>query len=189
MKYDPVIHHRQSIRLKNYDYSQAGAYFVTICTQERECLLGEVVNASISLSQYGTIVQQVWQQIPHHFSSATLDAAVIMPNHFHGIIIIADDSLPIKQNSSDVPLKRNSKKPTLGQIVAYFKYQSTKLINSMRDMTGVKLWQRNYYEHIIRSEASLSRLRIYIEQNPQKWQHDQLHPQNSSKYGETSITY
>jgi len=173
MKYDPVVHHRRSIRLQDYDYSQGGAYFVTICTQGRECLLGKVVDTSICLSQYGVIVEQVWQQIPHHFPSVTLDAAVIMPNHFHGIVVITEERLPIQQNS---------KKPTVGQIVAYFKYQSTKLINAARGLTEVKFWQRNYYEHIIRSEASLAQLRTYIEQNPQKWQHDQLHPQNPSKW-------
>jgi putative transposase len=182
MKYDPAIHHRRSIRLQDYDYSQAGAYFVTICTQGRECLLGEVVDALLSRSQYGEIVEQVWHQIPHHFSSVTLDAAVIMPNHFHGIIVIAEESFLVQQKSHNLAPNQNSKKPTLGQIVAYFKYQSTKLINVARDLTGVKFWQRNYYEHIIRSEASLAQLRTYIEQNPQKWQHDQLHPQNPSKW-------
>jgi putative transposase len=182
MKYDPTIHHRRSIRLKNYDYSQAGAYFVTICTQGRECLLGEVVDASLFLNQYGVIVEQVWQQIPDHFSSVTLDAAVVMPNHFHGIIVIVDESLPIHKNSRDTSHKQNSKQLTLGKIVAYFKYQSTKLINAARDLTGVKFWQRNYYEHIIRSETSLAKLRTYIEQNPQKWQHDQLHPKHPSKW-------
>ena len=182
MKYDPAIHHRRSIRLKDYDYSQAGAYFVTICTQGRECLLGEVVDASIALSQYGVIVEQVWHQIPYHFTHVTLDAAVIMPNHFHGIIVIVEESFPVQQESPDLASKQNSKKPTLGQIVAYFKYQSTKLINAARDLIGVKFWQRNYYEHIIRSEASLAQLRTYIEQNPQKWKHDQLHPQNPSKW-------
>ncbi|MGP1386464.1 MAG: transposase [Thainema sp.] len=182
MKYDPAIHHRRSIRLKDYDYSQAGVYFVTICTQGRECLLGEVVNGALSLSQYGVIVEQVWHQIPLHFQFVTLDAAVIMPNHFHGIIVISEESFLIKQESKDLVSKQNSKKPTLGQIVAYFKYQSTKLINAARDLTGVKFWQRNYYEHIIRSEGSLAQLRTYIEQNPQKWKHDQLHPQNPSKW-------
>jgi len=182
MKYDPAIHHRRSIRLKDYDYSQAGAYFVTICIQGRECLLSEVVDTSIALSQYGAIVEQVWHHIPQRFSSVTLDAAVIMPNHFHGIIVIAEDSCPVQQESHDAASKQNSKKPTLGQIVAYFKYQSTKLINAVRDSTGVKFWQRNYYEHIIRSEASLDKLRTYIEQNPEKWQVDQLHPQNPSKW-------
>ena len=182
MKYDPAIHHRRSIRLKHYDYSRAGAYFVTICTQGRECLLGEVADASLTLSQYGVIVEQVWEQIPDHFSFVTLDAAVIMPNHFHGIIVIADESLHIQQKSSHLPHKQNCKKPTLGQIVGYFKYQSTKLINLMRDMTGAKFWQRNYYEHIIRNETSLARLRAYIERNPQHWQSDQLHPKNPSKW-------
>lgn len=176
MKYNPAIHHRRSIRLQNYDYSQSGAYFITICTQNRECLLGNVIDASMNLSQYGVIVEQTWHQISDHFLFVELDAAMIMPNHFHGIIVIFDRMSIAHQN---IP---NIKKPTLGQIVAYFKYQSTKLINTVRGMTGVKFWQRNYYEHIIRSEASLARLRAYIEQNPQKWQIDQLHPKNPSRW-------
>lgn len=182
MKYNSAIHHRRSIRLKDYDYSQAGAYFVTICTQGRECLLGEVVDDSVALSQYGVIVEQVWHQIPHHFFSITLDAAVIMPNHIHGIIVIAEESFLVQQESQDLAPNQNAKKPTLGQIIAYFKYQSTKLINVAQDLAGVKCWQRNYYEHLIRNEVSLAQLRTYIEQNPQKWKHDQLHPQNPSKW-------
>jgi putative transposase len=178
MKYNPAIHHRRSIRLKNYDYSQAGAYFITICTLNRECLLGNVIDATINLSQYGVIAEQVWHQIPYHFPSISLDAAVVMPNHFHGIIVFSEEHSSAYQPLLDTTPKNNIKKPTLGQAIAYFKYQSTKLINTVREMTGVRFWQRNYYEHIIRSETSLTRLRTYIEQNPLKWQIDQLHPGN-----------
>lgn len=180
MKYNPAIHHRRSIRLQNYDYGQAGAYFITICTQGRECLLGEVTNSSIELSEYGVIVEQVWQQIPKYFSTVALDAAVIMPNHFHGIIVISDEL--INSYFSDDITREKVKKPTLSKVVAYFKYQSTKLINTVREMTGVRFWQRNYYEHVIRSEHSLAQLREYIEHNPGQWQFDQLHPGNPSKW-------
>jgi len=144
-------------------------------------LLGNVVDAAVHLNQYGTIVEQIWHQIPHHFPSISIDAAVVMPNHFHGIIIISNEPSFPNQDLNKPP-KTDLKQPTLGQVVAYFKYQSTMLINTVRDMVGVKLWQRNYYEHIIRTDASLTRLRTYIEQNPQKWQIDQLHPENPSKW-------
>jgi len=182
MKYNPAIHHRRSIRLKNYDYSQVGAYFVTICVQGRECLLGEIVDVAINLSQYGVIVEQIWSHITQHFPSVSLDAAVVMPNHFHGIIVLCDVDVPSDLSSLNTGSQSKLTNPTLGQVVAYFKYQSTKQINALLDMAGVKFWQRNYYEHIIRSEASLSRLRSYIAQNPEKWQIDQLHPHNPSKW-------
>lgn len=157
-KYNPQIHHRRSIRLKNYDYSQAGAYFVTICVQNRECLLGNIENHTIKLNEYGLMVQKIWDYLPTHFENLELDAAVIMPNHFHGIIIITSSLLP----------KTPKNKTNLSSIVAYFKYQTTKLINQKRSQIGVKFWQRNYYEHIIRNENSLQILRQYIKENPIK---------------------
>lgn len=172
-KYNPQIHHRRSIRLKNYDYSQAGAYFVTICIQNRDCLLGNIENQAIQLNEYGLIVQEIWEHIPLHFNNVELDAAVIMPNHFHGIIIIT---------SCGSPQKIQKNKTNLSTIVAYFKYQTTKLINQKRHQIGIKLWQRNYYEHIIRNENSLQILRQYVQQNPIKWELDQLHPNNPSQW-------
>ncbi|MBE9078969.1 transposase [Romeria aff. gracilis LEGE 07310] len=175
-KYNPAIHHRRSIRLNNYDYSQAGAYFVTICTQQRKCLLGTINHASLELSQYGVIVENVWQQIPDHFPCVSLDAAVVMPNHFHGIVIISNQPIADDKNHNLETSDFKAKKPTLGQVVAYFKYQSTKHANLIRKMAGEKFWQRNYHESIIRSEHSLARVRKYVEKNPEKWQSDRLHP-------------
>ncbi|EKV02084.1 hypothetical protein Lepto7375DRAFT_4286 [Leptolyngbya sp. PCC 7375] len=184
MAYNSEIHHRRSIRLKNYDYRQSGAYFITICVQNRECLFGGIENRHMMLNQYGNVVTQIWQQVPHHFSNVEIDAAIVMPNHFHGILILQNPSTfaPLASDNKSSTTGSKVKNPTLGQVVAYFKYQSTKRINTMRSTHGIKVWQRNYYENIIRNEASLARIRAYIAKNPEKWIADQLHPHCLSKW-------
>ncbi|MBI5962671.1 MAG: transposase [Chloroflexi bacterium] len=215
-KFDPKQHHRRSIRLKGYDYAQAGAYYVTIVTWHRECLFGEVVDGEMILSPYGEIVQKWWNEIQNHFPIVETDAFVVMPNHVYGIIVITerrgavlaprgnpnlktletpesenkfmeqrkfikeDDSInqSISQNQGgETPPLRA---PTLGQIVAYFKYQSTKEMNAVSS-TGVitKFWQRNYYEHIIRNEQGLKNKTDYIEANPMLWDEDDMNPINA----------
>ncbi|WP_263971154.1 transposase [Leptolyngbya sp. PCC 6406] len=144
--------------------------------------MGKINDKSLHLNQHGLIVEKIWQEIPNHFPCISLDAAIVMPNHFHGILTILDNSISERSNHLSKTKNIREKRPRLGQVVAYFKYQSTKIININRDMIGVKLWQRSYYEHIIRSEASLNRLRQYILSNPEKWQLDQLHPENPSKW-------
>ncbi|MEQ8469346.1 MAG: transposase [Coleofasciculus sp. E1-EBD-02] len=198
--YNPQIHHRRSMRLKSYDYNQAGAYFVTICVQNRECLLGTITNQRVQLNEYGEITDQVWNYLPHHFENLEIDAAVIMPNHFHGIIftgLVSCKGLVSKPpNPPNFPNPPNpctglvSKPPNpffmqktqLGKIIAYFKYQTTKLINQKRDSIGSRFWQRNYYEHVIRNKKTLNILRKYIIENPWRWDNDQLHPNNPSKW-------
>ncbi|ESA33787.1 crispr-associated integrase [Leptolyngbya sp. Heron Island J] len=184
MAYNSEIHHRRSIRLKNYDYRQSGAYFITICVQNRECLFGGIENRHMMLNQYGNAVTQIWQQVPHHFSNVEIDAAIVMPNHFHGILILQNPSTvaPSAPDTTSSATGSKVKNPTLGQVVAYFKYQSTKHINNMRSACGIKVWQRNYYENIIRNEASLARIRAYIATNPEKWIADQLHSNCLSKW-------
>ena len=176
---------RRSIRLRNYDYSQAGAYFVTICCQDRQCYFGRIKNRKIELSIFGHIIKMNWENIPGHFKNVILDEYVIMPNHMHGIIIInghrfnigrGEVTSPLPMPQSPLPMPRSLlpmpqsspwlKKPTLGQIIAYFKYQSTKQVNRLRNSPGTKLWQRNYYEHIIRNELEINRIRKYIFKNP-----------------------
>lgn len=177
MKYDPRIHHRRSIRLGGYDYSQAGAYFITVVTQERKSLFGEVVNGEMRLNRYGGIVQKWWEAIPEHFPDVELGAFVIMPNHAHGIISLFDCrgtvSVPLGEviaqpGGETPPLQRR----TLGQIVAYFKYQSTKEINALTGGPRTRLWQRNYYEHIIRNQQDFELTWQYIESNPAQWETD-----------------
>ena len=191
-KFDPQKHHRRSIRLKGYDYSQEGAYYVTIVTWRREFLFGEIVNQEMMLSPYGEIVQKWWEEIPVHFSNVEMGAFVIMPNHVHGIIYILDgrgaETAPhdnVTQyalGGETPPLRAFDGIPTLGQIVAYFKYQSTKEMNKVENTgTGTKFWQRNYYEHIIRNDKDLQNKTDYIEANPRLWDEDDENPVNVNK--------
>ena len=199
-KFDPQKHHRRSIRLKGYDYSQEGAYYVTIVTWQRGFLFGNIVNQDMILSPYGEIVQKWWQEIPVHFSNVETGAFVVMPNHVHGIIYIFEErrgTVPVPEDNGEntiaqnkdmsdenlsgepPPLRAFDGTPTLGQIVAYFKYQSTKEMNKA-DNTGTvtKFWQRNYYEHIIRDEKDLQNKTDYIEANPLLWDEDDENPVN-----------
>lgn len=167
-KFDPQRLHRRSIRLKGYDYSSEGAYYVTIVAQGRECLFGEIVDGEVILNEYGKIIQKWWNEIPIHFPNVELGAFVIMPNHVHGIIFIFEERrgevLSPRENPNNNNLNANDqggetpplRKPTLGQIVAYFKYQSTKEMNKIETPNAItRFWQRNYYEHIICNEKEL----------------------------------
>jgi len=179
MKYNVDLHHRRSIRRNEYDYSLAGAYVVTTCINNRECLLGETRYNKVYLSNMGNIVKRAWIKIPEHFKDVRLDRFVIMPNHMHGIIVIQRkpskdiDVLPSKVNSNS---KRRAR--DLGQIVAYFKYQSTKLVNDLRKTPGSPLWQRNYYEHIIHDKEEMIKYHKYIQENPANWDNDKENPIN-----------
>ena len=166
MPYDPNVHHRRSIRLKDYDYTRPGAYFVTIATYERVECLGEVVDGEMSLSEEGRIAAETLQWVAGRYSYAELDAWVVMPNHVHAIIVFTDD---------DVGTNTYRRKP-LGRIIGVFKTVSTKRVNQLQDTPGRLLWQRNYYEHVIRNGRSLERLRRYIVSNPDRWPGDPEHP-------------
>jgi REP element-mobilizing transposase RayT len=195
-RFDPQKHHRRSIRLKHYDYASEGAYYVTIVTRGRNCVFGEIIDREMYLNEYGRIVQKWWEEIPIHFPNVKTGAFVIMPNHVHGIISITNECRgevisPHKNpNKNNIPIEQNLtkpqggatpplRKPTLGQIIAYFKYQSTKEIN-LADNTGVatKIWQRNYYERIIRNEEELKQKTDYILDNPSRWEEDRENPIN-----------
>lgn len=194
MPYDPEIHHRRSIRLKGYDYSQAGAYFITICTHNRECLFGEIIDGQMHLNEIGKIVESEWLKTAEIRDEVELDAFTVMPNHVHGIIVItgnAGTTEPVGAHGgapnvnmiaddwgSDTvgadgrpPLRRQPK--SLGSIIAGFKSTATKQINEIRRIPGAPVWQRNYYEHIIRNEKALYRIQRYIIENPQQWLYDQ----------------
>jgi putative transposase len=164
-------HRRGSIRLQGYDYAQPGAYFVTICTVQRECVLGEISGGSMQLSEAGKLVAEVWATLPIYFSSVRLDAFVIMPNHLHGIICLQGALSPPPEQEAERP-------PALGQVVRVFKSLSARAANQLTDRGGQPFWQRNYYEHVIRTEASLATIRRYIESNPARWVDD---PENPSR--------
>ncbi|MDP2143893.1 MAG: transposase [Gallionella sp.] len=161
--FDPCIHHRRSIRLRGYDYSQAGAYFVTLCAHERACLFGAVDGDVVRLNEAGHLVQRLWDQLPEYFSGIELDAFVVMPNHVHGVVVLND-------------LGAMNRAPTVGDIVRAYKARCTHGINRLRGMQSVSIWQRNYYEHIIRSESSLQEIREYIANNPAQWAIDRENP-------------
>ena len=198
-KFDPQKHHRRSTRLKGYDYSQPGAYFVTIVAFQRECLFGEIIDGVMQLNEYGKIVQKWWNEIPKHFPNVEIVAFIIMPNHIHGIILITADrrgTVPVPSNDEISQLGREApdwdemtsqlggetpplRTPALGQVVAYFKYQSTKELNALPGTgTITKFWQRNYYEHIIRDEREMAKISDYIETNPIHWADDSENPVN-----------
>lgn len=181
LQYDPDRQHRRSIRLPGYDYTQAGAYFVTVCTYDRTCLFGEIANGEVCLSDAGRVVQMVWEDIPTHFPHVELDAFIVMPNHVHGVILIASDTVGPTHSQGAThasPLLRPSgpQPRSLGAIVGAFKSAATKRINALRGTPGAPVWQRNYYEHIIRDDYALQRTRQYIVENPARWAEDAENP-------------
>lgn len=161
MPYNPEIHHRHSIRLAGYDYSAPGYYFITVCTYNRASLFGELVNREMHLSEAGKLVAQIWNEMPQWSSRIVLDACCIMPDHFHGILMLTEKAG--KDQSSEV---------TLGIIVGRFKsiiaarYCNEVKKNNWPPFDG-HLWQRNYYERIIRNHDELDEIRRYIKENPE----------------------
>ncbi len=178
-RFDPQKHHRKSIRLKEYDYSQAGAYYVTIVTYQRDCLFGDVINKEMVLNGFGKIADECWCAIPEHFPNVELGEYVVMTNHVHGIIVITDDRRgaamlrPYDDNSTH---KINVKPGSLGAIVRSYKSAVSYRINKELNATGI--WQRNYYDHIIRDEKDLQNKTDYIEANPMLWDEDDNNPRN-----------
>ncbi len=211
------IHHRRSIRLKNYDYSQSGAYFITICAHNKQYLFGDIVNSEMQLNERGKCVLRTWEDLPNHNINMKLGTFQIMPNHIHGIIILNNvgagskpaqnhtnarqnkragyesitkntdigannqagyESIP---NNTDIgannraglePAPTNQK---LSEIVRQLKTFSAKHINKIRGSAGTPVWQRNYYEHIIRNEQSYIKISEYIMYNPMNWENDELY--------------
>ena len=233
MTYNPEIHHRHSIRLKEYDYASEGAYFVTICAFQRECLFGEIVSvgagskpalskpalsmpdlskpalsmsalsmsdqedepASMELNEFGRLVDFTWHDLPNHNRNICLDVFVIMPNHVHGIIVIENDRAGVERAGVErvgleraglekrAGLERAGLEPAptaVSEIIRQFKTFSSKRINKLRDNPGCPVWQRNYYERVIRDENELARAREYIVNNPLKWLLDKENPVNTN---------
>lgn len=184
MMYAAEKRHRRSIRLQDHDYALPGAYFVTICTQERHCLFGEVVDTKMLLNDAGRMVQQWWLGLNRKFGTAKTDEFVIMPNHLHGIVVIpvgADRCVgPVPQNARTAHPGAHAGAP-LPTIIQWFKTMTTnQYIRGVKTSAWLsfnrRLWQRNYYEHVIRNEESLNRIRQYIQDNPANWAHDRENP-------------
>jgi putative transposase len=181
MTYKPDRHHRRSIRLKDYDYSQTGAYFVTVCTKDRGCLFGEIADGLMCLSPLGKIVQACWDDLPRHYPHVESDAFVIMPNHIHGIIVLGAGSIA-RAGFKPAPTVTD-KRHSLAEIMRAFKTFSSRRINERHNSPGTPVWQRNYYEHVIRNEDDLAEIREYITDNPLKWEVDGENPRNVRQKG------
>ncbi len=208
MPYDPQRHHRRSIRLPGYDYTRAGAYFITLVTHDRECLFGEIVGGEMRLNTWGEIAREEWFQtaVVRPYVMLRDDEFVVMPNHIHGIIWIVgdyegngdEDIVGAQRRCAHVGTQRRcaptwgrgthairpirGATPTnvipgsLGAIIRAYKSATTKRINALRGTPGASVWQRNYYEHIIRDEEDLQRIRQYIQDNPARWAMDRENP-------------
>jgi REP element-mobilizing transposase RayT len=202
-RYNPDIHHRRSIRLNGYDYSQAGAYFVTLSVHERECLFGEIRDGEMQMNQSGLIVAAEWIRLGELRKEIELSESVVMPNHFHGVLIFNEyvgaihelplhelplhelplhelplHELSLRHHETPPSTREQRRKMALPTIIGRFKMITAKRINIDRDTPGAPVWQRNYHEHIIRNEADYNRISEYISTNPQRWVEDKLHPDN-----------
>jgi putative transposase len=169
-------HHRHSLRLQGFDYTQTGAYFVTVCIQDHACLFGDISDGKMILNDAGFMAEKCWIEIPAHFPHIELDEFVIMPNHVHGILSITT-AVGAKKFSSLPSQQMHDPSKTLGSVIRGFKIGVTKW---MRQNTPVyNVWQRNYYEHVIRDDASLNLIRQYIMDNPARWAEDEENPARS----------
>ena len=193
---------RRSVRLKNYDYASPGAYFVTICTWQLESLFGTIADGAMQLGDLGKIVAEEWRRTAVIRKEIRLDEWVVMPNHLHGVVWIADNraenderddgqagAQSIEAYSAEAqgpgahgraPLHRKPR--SLGSLVAGFKSAATTRSNAWRGSPGAPLWQRNYYEHIVRNEQELAAIRCYIQNNPLKWALDRDNPANPRRW-------
>jgi REP element-mobilizing transposase RayT len=176
--FDRDKHHRRTIRLKGWDYSSTGAYFVTICTWKKECIFED--------DDIRQIIVDEWHSLPKQFRNVHIDEFIVMPNHIHGIIWIkpVGAGLALPNNISNTNEGGPRPAPTLGDIVCAFKSKITVNINRYRNTPGYPVWQRNYYEHIIRNEDELNRIRQYIIENPLRWEEDPENPENIKLRGE-----
>ena len=174
------------MRLEGWDYSWGWWYFVTIVVKDRTPALGNIAGEELHVSAFGNIVRETWLRIPKQYRAAELDEFVVMPNHVHGIIILSETSVgaihesplrtDIHDSHEDYVTRR--RRMTLSKIIGWFKMKSAKEINLLRNMPGCRFWQRGYYDHIIRNDADLHRIRQYVTSNPLMWSFDEENPRN-----------
>ncbi len=167
--------HAESARLQEYDYSMEGAYFVTICTRGKEHRFGKIVNGQLLGTPQSKITQKYWLALPKHYPNCVLDEFVIMPNHVHGIIIINNPT--VETGLKPVSTAVNSKHP-LSEMVRAFKTFSAREINILQGTQGQPFWQSRFYDHIIRNNYELNRIRQYIIDNPFNWGKDRNNIEN-----------
>ena len=162
---------RQPPHLAEYDYSRAGAYFVTIRSYRGTCLFGSITGGTMRLSDAGTVIGQCWLDIPHHFPVVTLDCHVVMPNHVHGILLLQGEEIG----------KLSAPFPSLSTVVGSFKSAATKQLHVAGNCSAGPIWQRGYYEHVILRTESLDRIRQYIVNNPAQWELDADNPDRTPR--------
>lgn len=167
MHFDPSQRHRRSVRLRGYDYSLPGFYFLTICIQDKLPILGRIANGRVLLYKAGEIVRRSWEMLPSRFPSVALDMFVVMPDHVHGTVRIAPGQTRAQQTAPTQPGAQQA--APLHLIVRAFKSTSAVAINRLTGVSGRRVWQRNYYERIVRNQDELEKIRGYISQNPLRW--------------------
>jgi len=171
----PGSHVRRSLRLPGHDYASPGAYFITVCTRERVCLFGEVHDGQMHLCGPGEIVRTVWQNLPNHFPDVDVDALVVMPNHLHAILVLqpaVGAKHPELPDASPLPVStrpHGTRPRSIPAMVQNAKSVAAREIDRLRRTPGAPVWQRGYFEHIVRTPDELGRLRQYIETNPLRW--------------------
>ena len=168
-----------SIRLKDWDYASTGYYFITLCTKNRKPFFGRIIKENVSLSNIGTVCKLYWSEIPHHFTDANIDAYIIMPNHIHGILIINEPNVETCHGMSlqQDPKKNKFSKPMSGSLSVIINQFKSSVTRWCRKNGYINFsWQSRFYDHIIRSERSLEKVREYITYNPLKWESDEYNP-------------
>ncbi|HUW31763.1 MAG TPA: transposase [Planctomycetota bacterium] len=186
MNYNPRIHHRRSIRLRGYDYSHAGMYFVTFVTGKRKYLFGRTAGSALELNAAGSMVSDAWISVSSRFHGVIIDCFVIMPNHAHGVIVLTRGPVgfamaPVGYNDADND-GEEGKRTALGDVVYHLKsFTIDRYREGVKDLQweryAGRVWQKNYYERIIRDSEELVRIRNYVKQNPENWILDRENPE------------
>lgn len=204
MSFHPGFHRRRSIRLRGFDYSRAGVYYVTLCTEDRLCLFGDVVDGVMHLNDAGRMADEFMVGLPDRYPNITVDCHQVMPNHVHAVLIIADrpgiidmppqipvgaihesppaiHELPLQGSDCDAYIRWRTQRRSMliPKCIGYYRMNTAKRINRMRHTPGARVWQRDYYEHIIRHQRSLDRIRRYIADNPKNWTRDRNNPRRT----------
>ncbi len=166
------------MRLRGWDYTSDGAYFVTVCSQHRVCLFGEICGVTMQINDLGLVVAETWQWLTSQYAYVALDKWCVMPNHLHGLLIITgrggSRAAPTTGGIGAAAGEHVERGKPIGQLIGAFKTVSTKRVNTLRGTRGEMLWQRNYWEHIVRDDAEMDDLRAYIRNNPAQWAIDSL---------------
>jgi REP element-mobilizing transposase RayT len=179
MAYIRTIRERRSVRMQGYDYTAAGAYFVTVCAHERRCLFGEIASEQMALNHVGRTIERCWLAIPDHFPGVELDEFVLMPNHLHGIVVLPGSAATRRQPTATGLAPPRTSRPiprSISTVVGSFKSAAAREINRLNGAPSAPVWQRSYYEHVIRDESSLNQIRQYIADNPRLWAEDAENP-------------